>query len=132
MAIDLLKDKGIPLDKQRFTWRELAPKPISKLNDDAFTRVRIILMNGIECEANRFGHACARMNKELQLPLAQVRRAEQHQQTVINWLLPADQSPLETTIGYEQVAIEVTAREPDAYIAQVMRFGLLEDSYTIS
>ena len=131
MAIDLLKAKGVPLDKQRFTWRELAPKPISKLDDDAFTRVRIILMNGIECEANRFSHACARMNKELQLPLAQVRRAEQHQQTVINWLLPADQSPLETTIGYEQVAIEVTAslaqQEPDPYIAQVMRFGLLED-----
>ena len=131
MAIDLLKEKGVPLDKQRFTWRELAPKPISKLNDDAFTRVRIILMNGIECEANRFSHACARMNKELQLPLAQVRRAEQHQQTLINWLLPADQSPLETTIGYEQVAIEVTAsiaqQEPDPYIAQVMRFGLLED-----
>jgi hypothetical protein len=126
-----LKEKGVPLDKQRFTWKELAPKPISKLNDDAFTRVRIILMNGIECEANRFSHACARMNKELQLPLAQVRRAEQHQQTVINWLLPADQSPLETTIGYEQVAIEVTAslaqQEPDPYIAQVMRFGLLED-----
>ena len=59
MAIDLLKEKGVPLDKQRFTWRELAPKPISKLNDDAFTRVRIILMNGIECEANRFSHACA-------------------------------------------------------------------------
>lgn len=131
MTIDLFKDRGVPLDKQRFTWRELAPKPISKLNDDAFTRVRIILMNGIECEANRFSHACARMNKELQLPLAQVRRAEQHQQTVINWLLPADQSPLETTIGYEQVAIEVTAslaqQEPDPYIAQVMRFGLLED-----
>ncbi|MCC2643428.1 MAG: uncharacterized protein K0S45_3841 [Nitrospira sp.] len=131
MAIDIWANKGVPLDKQRFTWRDLAPKPISKLNDDAFTRVRIILMNGIECEASRFGHACARMNKELQLPLALVRRVEQHQQTVVNWLLPADQSPLETTIGYEQVAVEVTAslaqQEPDSYIAQVMRFGLLED-----
>jgi hypothetical protein len=50
---------------------------------------------------------------------------------MVNWLLPADQSPLETTIGYEQVAIEVTAslaqNEPDPYIAQVLRFGLLED-----
>jgi rubrerythrin len=131
MAIDIFANKGVPLEKQRFTWRDLAPKPISKLNDDAFTRVRVILMNGIECEASRFGHACARMNKDLQLPLALVRRAEQHQQTVVNWLLPADQSPLETTIGYEQVAVEVTAslaqQEPDPYIAQVMRFGLLED-----
>jgi hypothetical protein len=50
---------------------------------------------------------------------------------MVNWLLPADHSPLETTIGYEQVAIEVTAsvalREPDPYLAQVYRFGLLED-----
>jgi hypothetical protein len=71
------------------------------------------------------------MNKELQAPLARVRRKEQHQQTLVNWLLPADQSPLETTIGYEQVAIEVTAAlaqaEPDPYIAQVLRYGLLED-----
>ena len=131
MALDIFDNEGTPLDQQRFTWRELAPKPISKLDVDAFTRVRIILMNGIECEASRFSHACARMNKELQLPLALVRRVEQHQATLVNWLLPADQSPLETTIGYEQVAIEVTAslaqQEPDPYIAQVMRFGLLED-----
>jgi rubrerythrin len=49
----------------------------------------------------------------------------------VNWLNPADQSVLETTIGYEQVAIEVTAavaqNEPDPYMAQVYRFGLLED-----
>jgi hypothetical protein len=46
-------------------------------------------------------------------------------------LLPADLSPLETTIGFEQVAIEVTAsvaiHEPEEYLAQVYRFGLLED-----
>src|SRR6187397_1597809 len=131
MTLDLLKEKGIPLDRQVFTWRDLVQTPISKLDDDAFTRVRIILMNGIESEALRFSHSCARMNKELQLPLAQVRRMEQHQQTMVNWLLPADLSPLETTIGFEQVAIEVTAsvaeNEPDEYLAQVYRFGLLED-----
>ena len=37
---------------------------------------------------------------------------------------------METTIGFEQVAIEVTAsvaqHEPDPYLAQVYRFGLLE------
>lgn len=133
MTIDLLKDRGTPLDKQRFTWRELAQPPYRKFNDDAFTRVRVILMNGIESEALRFSHACARMNADpaLQLALAQVRRVEQHQQTLVNWLNPADQDPLETTIGFEQVAIEVTAAvaqtEPDAYLAQVYRFGLLED-----
>jgi hypothetical protein len=40
-------------------------------------------------------------------------------------------SPLETTLGYEQVAIELTAAiaqaEPDPDLAQAHRFGLLED-----
>jgi hypothetical protein len=71
------------------------------------------------------------MNKELQPVLAQLRRVEQHQATTINWLIGADHSPLETTIAYEHVAIDVTAgvalREPDEYLAQVYRFGLLED-----
>src|ERR687884_1327554 len=131
MTLDIFKEKGTPLDKQLFTWRDVVPAPTSKLDDDAFTRVRIILMNGLESEAVRFSHACARMNRDLQLPLARIRRSEQHQQTLVNWLLPADLSPLETTIGFEQVAIEVTAsvaqHEPDEYMAQVYRFGLLED-----
>jgi hypothetical protein len=131
MALNLLTDTGTPLDRHRFTWREMAGPPVSKLDVDAFTRVRIILMNGIETEAVRFSHMCSRMNRELQLALARTRRVEQHQQITVNWLLPADQSPLETTIGYEQVAIEITAdvamREPDPYLAQVYRFGMLED-----
>jgi hypothetical protein len=131
VAINLLRDAGVPLEQQRFTWRDLVQAPYNKLMDDAFTRVRVILMNGIESEALRFGHACARMNGPLQEALARVRRVEQHQQTLVNWLNPADQNPLETTIGFEQVAIEVTAsvaeKEPDEYLAQVYRFGLLED-----
>ncbi|QGW65184.1 hypothetical protein GOY17_09815 [Lysobacter soli] len=131
MALDLSDIKGCPLDRQRFTWRELVQKPISKLDDDAFTRVRIILLNGLELEALRFQHSAARMNRELQVPLAKVRRVEHHQATCINWLIGADHSPLETTIAYEQVAIEVTAavaqREPDPYLAQTYRYGLLED-----
>ncbi|KYF84685.1 hypothetical protein BE11_47965 [Sorangium cellulosum] len=64
--------------------------------------------------------------------LAQARRADHHKTTVVNWLNPPDQSPLETTIGYEQVAIEITAHaalsEPDPYLAQVHRFGMLEEA----
>jgi rubrerythrin len=131
MTLALFDDRGTPLDRQRFTWRELAGKPISKLDDDAFTRVRVILMNGIEMEALRFSHAAARMNGPLRVALAQIRRVEHHQATMVNWLLGADHSLIETTIGYEQVAIEVTAalaqQEPDAYLAQAYRFGLLED-----
>jgi hypothetical protein len=131
MALNLLSAKGATLDQQRFTWRDMVGKPISKLDDDAFTRVRIILMNGIENEALRFQHMASRMSRDLRLSLALIRRTEQHQATMVNWLLGADHSPLETTIAYEQVAIEVTAavaqREPEAYFAQAYRFGMLED-----
>jgi hypothetical protein len=131
MSLDLFKEKGVPLDQQIFTWRDLVREPISKLDNDAFSRVRIILMNGIESESLRFLHAFARMNGRFRLEAARVRRVDQHQQTLVNWLNPSDQSPLETTIGFEQVAIEVTASvaqsEPDPYNAQVYRFGLLED-----
>jgi len=131
MALKLMEEKGTPLDDQRFTLRELTPAPMSKLDDDAFTRVRIILMNGIEMGANRFQHMAAAFNEDLREPLARVRRVEHHQQTMVNWLLSPDDSPLDITLGYEQVAIEVTAsiaeHEPDEYLAQVYRFGLLED-----
>ncbi|MBD8572261.1 MULTISPECIES: hypothetical protein [Pseudomonas syringae group] len=128
---NLLDNKGTPLDKQHFTWKEMAGKPISKLDDDAFTRVRVILMNGVESDALRLKHFGSRFHKALRDPLAQVRRAEQHQMTMVNWLLSADHSPLETTVAYEQTAIEITAAvaqtEPDPYQAQTYRFGLLED-----
>jgi rubrerythrin len=131
MPINIHEDKGTPLSRQRFTWRELTPRPISKLDDDAFTRVRIILMNGLEHEALRFQHAAARFDGRFRRQLAEIRRIEHHQATQVNWLLGADHSPLETTIAYEQVAIEVTAamaqREPDPYVAANLRFGLLED-----
>jgi hypothetical protein len=131
MAFSLFESKGVRVEDQRFTWRDMVQKPISKLDDDAFTRVRVILLNALELEALRFGHMAARCNAALRLPLAHVRRTEQHQATMVNWLLASDHSPLETTIGYEQVAIEITAaiaqHEPDPYLAQVYRFGLLED-----
>jgi hypothetical protein len=131
MTINLLQDKGIPLDKQRFTWKDMVRAPISKLDDDAFSRVRIILMNGVELDSLRTKQVALRCNADARVLLAQLMRAEQHQATTINWLLGADHSPIETTIGYEQTAIEVTASvaqlEPDAYLAQGYRYALLED-----
>lgn len=131
MAINLLTDRGVPLDRQKFTWKELVQKPISKLDDDAFTRVRTILMNGVELDSLRVKQVMLRMNGPLRAPLAQLMRTEQHQATLINWLLGADHSPIETTIGYEQTAIEVTASvaqlEADPYLAQGYRYALLED-----
>jgi len=131
MSLDIWSERGVPLDKQEFDWKDLVQTPFSKLDDDAFTRQRVILMNGVEAEAIRFSHACARMNGALRVPLARVRRVEQHQQTLVNWLNPPDQSALETTLGFEQVAIELTAvlaqNEPDPYLKQTLDFGLLED-----
>ncbi len=131
MALNMWKEKGVPPSRQTFNWRELVTAPYSKLDDDAFTRVRVILMNGIEAESVAFGHAFARVNQEVRKQIAEVRRAEHFQQTLVNWLNPPDTSPLETTLAYEQTAIEVTAsvarNEPDPYLAQVYRFGLLED-----
>ena len=131
MAINLLQDKGTALDRQKFTWKDMVGKPISKLDDDAFTRVRIIWMNGQELDSIRTKQVALRCNLEARTQLAQLMRVEQHQATAINWLLGPDHSPLETTIAYEQVAIEVTASvaqlEPDAYMKQGYRYALLED-----
>lgn len=131
MTLNLFQDKGTPLDRQRMTWKDMVGKPISKLDDDAFTRVRAILLNGLELDSLRTKQVALRMNADARVPLAQLMRVEQHQATTINWLIGADHSPLETTIGYEQTAIEVTASvaqlEPDAYLAQGYRYALLED-----
>jgi hypothetical protein len=53
------------------------------------------------------------------------------QQKADNWLLPGSDGPIETTIVYEQVAVDLTAwlarMEPDPYLKQTYDFGLLED-----
>jgi len=131
VTLDFMNERGIPLDQQTFTWRDLVRTPISKLNDDAFTRARVQVMVALEGEAVRFQHDCARANGQLRLPLARVRRVEHHQHTLVHWLMPPDMSPLETSIGLEQTVVEVTAalalQEPDPYLAQVYRFAMLED-----
>jgi len=90
-------------------------------------------MNGIEQEASIFSHAFARNtdDEEIKMALARIRYIEQQQQFTVNWFNPADQSILETTLGFEQVAIDLTAylarHEPDPYVKEVFDFGLLED-----
>jgi rubrerythrin len=133
MSFNPLKEKGIPLGKQFRTWKQITQLPYRKQDVDAYTRCRVILMNGIEMEAFAFSHAFARNLADMDLKgqLAYVRRVEDQQQTTINWLNPADQTVLETTIAYEQVAIDLTAylarHEPDQYVKEVFDFGLLED-----
>ncbi|HPP68712.1 MAG TPA: hypothetical protein PLU77_06490 [Clostridiales bacterium] len=114
-------------------WCTVYPKPYCKNTVDPYTKVRIILMNGIEVEAIIFKHQFSRNcnNNDIRRELALTRRIEQQQQKHINWLKPIDETPLETTIGYEHVAVDLTAwlaqNEPDPYVKQALDFALLED-----
>jgi hypothetical protein len=128
-----LEHKGIPLQDQIRNWRELNVEPIDPEAVDPYTRCRIITMNGIEAESINFSHQFARNcpDDEVRRQLAYVRYVESQQQRVVNWLLPGVASVLETTLGYEQVAVDLTAwvarHEPDPYLKQAYEFGVLED-----
>ena len=133
MSFNPLKEKGINIEKQIRNWHQIVGKPYNKTDVDCYTRTRQILMNGIEIEAWGFKHQFNRFmpnNNEKQL-LAEISRIEDSQQATANWLGPAAQSVLETTLGYEQVAVDLTAwlaqNEPDEYVKETFDFGLLED-----
>ena len=133
MAFNPLEESGIPVEEQFRDWSELQPEPYDKLDVDPYTRTRVILMNGTEVESIIFSHQFARStdNLEIKRALALSRRADQQQQKVVNGLNPGSQSPLETTIGYEQVAVDLTSwlarHEPDPWLKQALDFALLED-----
>ncbi len=133
MTFNPLEEKGIPVDDQFRSWSELNVAPYDKNAVHPYTRTRVILMNGIEVEAVMFSHQFARHtdNIELKQKLALNRRIDQFQQKAVNGLNPGDQTPLETTIGYEQVAVDLTAwlarHEPDPMLKQALDFALLED-----
>jgi hypothetical protein len=133
MAFNPLEERGIPLDQQLRTWRELDSEPIDPDTADPYTVCRAIVMNGIEVEAVMFSHHLARTcpDPELKRKLAYTRYIEAQQQKAVNWLLPPIASPLQTTIAYEQVAVDLTSwiarMEPDPYLRQAYEFGVLED-----
>ncbi|MEE1672054.1 hypothetical protein RCR19_42330 (plasmid) [Streptomyces sp. WAC07094] len=133
MTFNPLEQRGIPLDRQLRNWREMNVQPIDPDRGDPYTRCRIITMNGIEVEAILFSHQLARntVDPDVKRQLARTRYIEAQQQKVVNWLLPGVSSVLETTIAYEQVAVDLTAwvarMEPDPYLRQAYQFGVLED-----
>lgn len=63
-----------------------------------------------------------------------MRRSEQQQQKRISMLKPADETILEHTIGYEQLAVDLTAglaqMVGDSYVKKALDFALLEDLTT--
>ncbi len=125
--------QGMKPEEMVRDWRSLNPIPYDKASTDPYTKTRVILMNGIEVEAALFLHQFHRhcCENDLRRELALTRRIEQQQQKIINWQAPANESTLEVTIGYEHVAVDLTAwlaqNEPDPYVKQALDFALLED-----
>ena len=127
------EQKPMPVNDNIMDWKTMYPKSYSKQDVDPHTKIRIILMNGIEVEAAIFSHQFHRncTDNNLRRELAMTRRIEQQQQKHINWLKPIGESQIETTIGYEHVAVDLTAwlaqNEPDPYVKESLDFALLED-----
>ncbi len=122
-----------PLESYFFNWKEMATKSYDKRNTSPFTKTRVILLNGTEFESNWFLHQFARNcnNNDLRREIAIVRNQEQQQQKRISNLKPINENMLETTISYEQLAIELTAilaqNTKDKNVKAALDFALLED-----
>lgn len=133
MKFNPFLEKPKKLEACVMSWKDLAQKPYDKNEINPYTRVRCILMNGTEYEAVWFGHEFHRncADNDLRRTLAMVRRQEQQQQKLIAGLKPADENLLETTIGYEQLAVDLTAflaqNTKDQHVKDALDFALLED-----
>ncbi len=126
-------EKAGTIEKDFQNWKQMYPKSYDKRAVDPYTKTRIILMNGTEFEANWFSHQMARHvnDNDLRRDLAMTRMIEKQQQLKIGLLKPANESVLEHTIGYEQLAVDLTAelaqRELDCNVKTALDFALLED-----
>ena len=126
-------EKCKTLDKNFIPLKKMYPKSYNKEITSPYTKTRVILMNGTEFESNWFMHQFARHCDipEILCALATVRRQEQQQQKRISCLKPLNESILETTIGYEQLAVDLTAclarNEKDENNIKALNFALLED-----
>lgn len=125
--------KPAKLDTLLMDWQDMSPIPYDSREVDPYTRTRVILMNGTEFEAVWFSHQFTRhcADNDLRRELALMRRQEQQQQKLIGALKPLDEGILAHTIGYEQLAVDLTAalaqREENPYVKEALDFALLED-----
>ena len=127
------EQKVIPIEKTLEDFECLYPKSYNKYDVNPYTKTRVILMNGTEVESIFFSHQFSRNCKDndLRRELALIRRVEQQQQKKIINLKPINENILESTISYEQLAVDLTARlaknEPNEYVKEALDFALLED-----
>jgi len=122
-----------PVEENFMDMKKMYPKAYNKEKTSPYTKTRIILLNGTEFESTWFMHQFARNcdNDEIKRELAVIRAEEQMQQKRLSCLKPINESILETTIAYEQLAIDLTAtlaqNEPDENNRKALDFALLED-----
>ena len=132
-SVNPFLEKTKPIEKSYQGLKKLALKPYDPKTTSPFTKVRVILMNGTEFEANWFSHQFSRHcpDNDLRREIAIIRRSEQLQQKKIASLKPISESILQHTIGYEQLAVELTAilaqRVSDPNVKNALNFALLED-----
>lgn len=114
-------------------WEHLWPESYDFREADPYTRTRVILMNGTEFENVWFSHQFFRhsVDNDLRRVLALLRRSEQQQQKAVSHLKPREESILAHTIGYEQLAVDLTAylakHVTDEGLKNALDFALLED-----
>lgn len=126
-------EKPIPVEKWFMDWNTIYPCPYNKETVNPYTKCRIVLMNGTEFEAQWFSRNFSRHcdNNDIRRELALVRRSEHQQQKRISALKPKNETILEHTITYEQLAVDLTAvlakQESDCNVKNALNFALLED-----
>ena len=133
MSFNPFNERPEKIDSGFMDWAKMYPRSYDKNDVDPYTKVRCILLNGTEYEATWFSHQFHRhcADNDVRRELALIRKNEQQQQKRIACLKPINETILETTISYEQLAVDLTAilaqREPNAYVKRALDFALLED-----
>lgn len=133
MNFNPFEEKPEKIEKGFCEFAKMYPKSYLKTDTDPYTKTRVILMSGTEFESVWCGHTFSRNcpDNDLRRDLATIRKIEQIQQKRIGALKPIDETILETTIGYEQLAVDLTAelakKEKDPLVKSALNFALLED-----
>ena len=133
MSFNPFKEKAKKVESVLMSLKDLAPKSYDKNQTDAYTKTRCILMCGTEYEAVWCKHHFNRhvLDNDARREVSLLRKSEQQQQKLIASLKPIDETMLETTIAYEQLAVDLTAylaqRAKNKEFKKALDFALLED-----
>lgn len=128
-----LDHRGIPLDRQVADWRELTLTGIDPEQVEPYTRCRIVAMSGMENAAVRFDRQIDRLttDPDLRGRFELLRSVEARQRRAVAGLLAAPGGVLETTLTYEEAAVDLDSwlarTEPDRPRRRVYECDALED-----